>query len=303
MFHMIPLRNSPFVIRRVSIWIIVALALSLLFPMITQANGSNFVDGEWRADITSVNQSDNYALYVAHQGFITNRNDSFTTGWLGVYLYPYTGQTFSASFSQIGIQSRNGQLYWFVYSELGVTCLRGYYTPADADGIHRGCNGFDNDLVGLNQTNIFQIAKFGGTWYLEVYNTSVGGSAYVATINSPTSYTQPVYCPSGSPQPCPASSAISEASGEAEEGYDGSFDPLLPMAEYFYHPSYSPTGAYITDWPGGNNMIHTPGLINGQSQPEYQVCTRYGAVLNLNGDPRFYYGGTGGTLCYASPFF
>lgn len=252
-----------------------AVALFLLSPSLVAAGGNDFIDTEWRIDLVS--QAGAYGVWII-PAYANPRSDAFTTGWIGVNFANGRG-TYGAQFSQVGVMARGDSLFWFVYAEPGVSCLRGITAIPDADGVVRGCNGFPNDLVGFYQvTGVSLWRSGGGQWLPSVATDSGGYDVAVIQTTSPQIY---------------------RASVVAEEGYDTATDPQVAMGYYFYHPRYSYIGI---DWPsvsnGGTNILFTDSLPNHTS-----ICPNlYGGAMNLLDDPRYWYAGIGGSVCaYAFP--
>ncbi len=273
---------------RKSFWILPAQVLMILvvllclFPPAAKA-GNDFVDTELRVDQQSVNQAHDYsALVAATNGPAVNSPCCFSTGWLSAFLGQYNGTVYSGQFSQVGLMTDNqGGIYWFVYAEPGVQCLRGTQawvggTPAAV----RGCVGAYNDLVTRGNWTKVELVTYGqGFWIARVYDqNSVGHD--VAKIMS-------------------TSLKIYRASVVGEEGYAAATDPFLTMSYYFWHPQYMVSGQGFHDWPatsraGSNYLFVSPA----------SVCPGpYGAALKLSGDARFWWDGNGGATCSANPLF
>ena len=87
----------------------------------------------------------------------------------------------------------------------------------------------------------------------------------------------------------------------SEESYANPPDPNIMVRYYHFHPQYYkyPTG--WTDWPCSIQACQPAApnyLFSGSFCPQ-----QYGGVINLTGDPRSWFAGTGGTVCDQNPLF
>ncbi len=96
------------------------------------AGGNDFVVGELRVDLTEINQAHDYQLdLLATSGPTTSPNGSYTTTWLAINLDNQTSGKFPQKFTQVGLITDQNAIYWFVYAEPGVSCLRGNINWSD----------------------------------------------------------------------------------------------------------------------------------------------------------------------------
>ena len=255
--------------------LLTVLVLALVALPTSVARASNdFVDTELRVDLSSVDNAQDYITNVYAAAQPNTGGSDFTTGWLGVYLAQYNGTVYSGQFSQVGLMTDQGGVKWFVYAEPGVTCLRGSQAWGSL-----GCVGAYNDYATLGAWQKVEMVTYGqGYWIARVYNSS-GSSVDVARINS-------------------SSLHIYRGFQVGEEGYSEATDPYLTMSYYHFHPQYM-TGSGFQDWPassgGQNNYLFT--------SPSSICPGYYGASINVNNDPRFWFTGSGATTCNANPLF
>lgn len=226
--------------KYVHILIGVVTIVALIFPIPVDAIGNDFDGTDWRIDL--VRGYSNYDVYIEPAVYQTNYQrpgyaPDFTTAWLSVDL----SNTSTVLFTQVGVQSRRGNPeFWFVYTEAGATCMRGVQVSVYT------CEGNTNDLVALGQSTVFQIVQLGdGYWYCVVYGPPSFSYTIVARVNY-------------------RGSVVYDAQITAEEGYNEPTDPMLPFLFGMNHPGYSPTGAYLVDWPGSTGMCSNPlGYVEG----------------------------------------
>jgi len=224
--------------------------------------GYDFVVGDLRVDLSEVYYARDYKVHLLANDKPTSGEDGdFTAAWLGVFLAEYIpGQPGSGLFSQVGLKTDKNGIYWFVYSEAGVTCDRG----RQPDPEH--CYGAYGDLVALGSWHQVELVKYtqNNYWIARVYDS--GGTAYdVARIWSD-------------------SNRIYLARSDTEQGYFESSDPYLTASFYHWHPQYMKWGTGWQEWPessGDNcNSIWTEA-INGPD-----LCpAHYGADPYWTGDP------------------
>lgn len=260
------------------------LVAAIVLPVTVAASGNDFVGTDWRNDTPNIYNAGNYFMLLAPGGYVTNQNNDFTTGWLGLDLSSSPG---TVLFSQVGTFTQGGQVFWFVYTEAGADCFRGssFYGTL-------GCRGAANDLVGSYQTSILQIAKSSdGYYYCFIYGPPNGQITLLARIR---------YANAG---------VIYRAQFSAEEGYNEFGDPLLPFEFYFNHPKYSPDSVNSFDWTGSAGGCTNPNspqpqntslncLWNLDITTYRSVCPRYiGGIMNWGGDPRLWYAGISGNVC------
>lgn len=240
--------------------------------------GGDHVAGQLRVDLSEVYNSRDYKV-----GLLTDEKPTapggYTAGWLGVDLAQGDGTPYSAQFSQVGLLTDKDGIYWFVYAEPGVTCLRGNSQWGTcSNGRPCGCQGTVNDLVSLGSWHTVELVSYGqGYWIARVYTAS--GTPYdVAQIWS-------------------SSSRIYFAQSTTEEAYSNPPDPYLTARFFHWHPQYMVSGTGFREWPtssGGNNSLIYVTDLNGQNS----FCPQhYGATPNILGDERFWFAGTDGQQC------
>lgn len=255
------------------------LSLTLLITTQNVLAGNDFVIGELRIDLPVVKSAGAYdlLLYTPVATRPSGLGD-FTTAWLGLDLADGPG-TGGRQFSQVGLIVRPDGLRWFVYAEPGVTCHRG--TP---NYNTLGCQGAVGDIVTTGNYYRVELRRVSSGWHAMIYDTY--SNPYVlATINS-------------------TSTEIFRAQATTEQGYSSTVNPYTPAYYYHYHPRYYVTAPYIyADWPQSTTGI------TGSSPRRYSeiwtwasngatICPNYyGAGPNVGGDERFWFAGTGGTIC------
>lgn len=258
------------------------LVLSAVTAMVTTAvfaQGNDFVVGELRVDVSEVYSSGDYGVLLLANGQPAE-GGGYTVGWLGLDLAEYTGELYSAQFSQVGLLTNESGLYWFVYAEPGVTCLRGDSVPGwgTCNGRPCGCQGDANDLVALGSFHWVELVTYGqGYWIARVHTSSqVGYDVAKIWSDSPRIY---------------------RASSTSEEVYSDPQDPFLHASFYHWHPQYMVWGSGFQEWPesaGGQRSFIWVTDLNGQTDfcPDH-----YGADPNMWGDERAWYAGSGGQRC------
>lgn len=253
------------------------------------AGGNDFIVTDLRLDLPELAGSGDYIAYVsATQKPTGTHPGDFTTGWLSVDLDNQPG-TYGAKFTQVGLMTEpgdpEGKLYWFVYSEEPITCLQGTPFWWNWDKLRFfGCIGEPDSLASLQEWTRVELVTYGqGSWIARVDDLN-GNVADVAQITT-THYT------------------IFRANVNMEQAYLDAADPYLLGRFFFWHPQYMEWGVGFHDWPPSlganvNNLYATsrPLGINN-------FCPQhYGATINLFGDPRYWYAGTGGQICSADMF-
>lgn len=104
--------------RKILFAVLVVCTTMLITAGITLAAGSDFIIGDLRLDLSEIyNARDYRVLLLANDRPSTS--GGIATGWLGLDLAPYNGQTYSAQFSQVGLYADSSAVYWFVYAEPG----------------------------------------------------------------------------------------------------------------------------------------------------------------------------------------
>lgn len=255
--------------------LLVALAVALAaFPLSVAHASNDWVDTELRTDLSSVANAHDYITDVyAVAKPSSGAFGDFTTGWLGADIGSSSG------FSQVGLMTDSGGVYWFVYSYLGVTCLRGSQAWGSL-----GCKGAYGDYATLGGWQQVELVTYGqGYWIARVYNSS-GSPVDIARINS---------------------SAMNIVTGfqDGEEGYSESSDPDLTMNYLHWHPKYM-TGSGWQDWPASPSDGGPAGANNYlQTQPTGECPGYYGANIDQAGDNRYWQTTNGAPTCSANPLF
>jgi hypothetical protein len=82
-----------------------------------------------------------------------------------------------------------------------------------------------------------------------------------------------------------------------EEAYTEANDPYMLGSYYFWHPHYMQWGTGFQEWPGSLDP-NISNLYVTDLQGYNSFCPQhYGATLDISGDPRFWFAGTGGNVC------
>lgn len=252
-----------------------------MFSIMVHANGYDLPITQWPVDFREENAGVFYA-YIAEANFINSMPDTFIYGWLGIFTAPpQYGVEGSGRFTQVGIKSENGQIFWEMESERPIlNCLRNS-TPFSTNGVYlKGCRGQANDLAVENSPNAVSISHdfSNHQWIIQVADNA-GRGGPVAVIDD------------GTREEYEAGGAIYNAAQLAAEHYWGNSyqsNPYNSMSYYFYSPYY-----------GSNNYVW-PSLSGGVS--DYLDTTldpqcNYVGIFDLNGDPHQWYLGVGGTTC------
>lgn len=235
------------------------------------ASGSDFVVGQFSiASLNIINARDYWIkLRTTSLSNVPLWSGSHTNGWIGINLDNQPG-TFGNKFTQVGILTGNTNPRWFVYSEAGVTCLRGQPFLAT-----RGCLGNVGDLVGLNSWHWVEMVYYPGQpyWVVRVYNSS-NVSSDVALVHS-------------------TSLIIHRAYSAMENAYVETTDPYYLGKYEFSHPQWMFPFAGFQDWPKSDNTYNS----HIYSTPSGICPTHYGATPNLNNDEYAWFAGSGGQIC------
>jgi len=183
-------------------------------------------------------------------------------------------------FTQVGLLTDSHGIYWFVYAEPGVECLRGHYDHYNYDlGKYLGCRGDNTDLVDFGQLSRVELVTYHeGYWIARVQDIS-GYMRDVAKIWSDSPY-------------------IYDANVAFEEGWTQSQDPFELGYYFMWHPGYNNWTTGFSEWP-----MSTPLSENTLYSSPMSICPQhYGAVINFDEDPRYWFAGTGGITCNAVMF-
>lgn len=281
----------PINVRLVALVAFTLLLSTFLSGAVTVSADNDLLHAYWDLSFHDTRESSEIQLYVNPANAYDNTPHTFTTGWVGAFLAPYTGATNSGEFSQVGTISYadNGpnDLEWFVYAEPGVTCLQGidvYYS-----GIKQGCAGSANTYIQTrgNQYNVYTMYIYGTSWFANILDYS-GNAADVAQITY-NSFTSAYYDPNS---PYFHQLLFDPTQGTAEEFYDPNVynsDPSVLFSYYLYHMRYySVLFNAVKDWPGSAN-----NHFNAERVPGQVPCPQnYGGIPNLNNDSRWWYAGT-----------
>lgn len=203
----------------------------------------------------------------------------YTTGWLSVNLGIYTGATYSAQFTQVGIITDANGPRWFVYAEPGVQCLVGTTNWGT-----RGCLGSYNSRVSIGAWTRVELVTYGqGFWILRVYD-QYDSPLDVAKVWS-------------------TSTRIYQANADTEEAFTGS-DPHLTAAFFHYHPKYILSG--WQDWPAFSGTAASTNNVARVSPSS--ACPTYFGVQRGNTDFRYFFEGSftnppGAPFCGYFPIF
>lgn len=267
----------PTLHKKILFAVLVVCATMLVTAGVALAAGSDFIIGDLRVDLSEIYNAQDYrVLLLANDRPSTS--GGIATGWLGLDLAPYNGQLYSAQFSQVGLYADSSAVYWFVYAEPGVTCLRGTTQFGTCmNGRPCGCVGALNDLVTQGTWHWVELVSYGqGYWIARVYDTN--SNAYdVAQIWS-------------------TSTRIYHAQSTSEEAYTPVQDPFLTVNFYHYHPQYMQWGVGWRE--RARSTGNSPGSSFIRAWPANICPNPYAATPNMFGDERAWFAGTGGQVCY-----
>ena len=247
--------------------------------------GNDFVIVDMRTDLTELTQAWDYKAWISSTQLSNgNHPGGFTSGWLSIDLDNQPG-LYGAKFTQVGIMTDPARgLFWFAFSEEPIECLQGTYYWWHADqSRYFGCRGDPNDHVELQEWSAVELVTYGqGFWIARVYD-KLGNGLDVARITT-------------------NKTTIFDALVVMEEGYSETADPYMLGSFFFWHPQYMISGQGFQEWKaslgGINNVLY---VTNDQGSNVF--CPQfYGANINLFGDPRYWYGGSGWIVCSANMF-
>jgi len=256
-----------------SLSLILAVVLTLFTSPLVAFAGNGLIDVELRHDFQPTPGWKDYQHFVYPSSKPASGSNGFATGWFSVNLGVYNGQQYSSKFTQVGIYADPNGVTWFVYSEAGVNCTQGTLAFNN-----HGCLGsYGQFNTGLNRWTKVELVTYNqGFWIARVWDDQ-NTPHDLATIPS-------------------SSLLIYAASAQSEEAYAGSPDPHFAVGFWHWHPQYMVWGSGFQDWPassGINNVL----LVSPAS-----VCpTYYGE--SPSSDPRYWFTGSGGTVCSKNPFF
>jgi len=241
--------------------------------------GNDFIGVDLRTDLASVYTAQDYQVWISSNAGPSGNYPTFTTGWLSVNLDDEPGD-YGHLFTQVGLMTDSLGIYWFVYAEPGVECLRGSYAWYNSTlGKYLGCKGVNADIVNFGHLHRVELVTYGEGFWIARVEDNLGIPYDVAKILSDSPY-------------------IYDADVVFEEGWTQSQDPFETGYFFMRNPGYNnwSTGfsAWPTSGPGGNNTLYP---LPSNICPQY-----YGAVLDINADPRYWFAGTGGIICNAFMF-
>lgn len=268
--------------KRLSCCLLVCIIYFIAFVHSDAQAGNDFILTELRVDIPIVYSARDYKVLIGTMSGLPSA--PFTTGWLGIELSNNSG-LFGKQFSQVGIMTNNQGVYWFVYAEPGVECLRGNYGWWDnTAGKYLGCYGNYYDLVSANQYFPVELVTYQQGYWIARITDQNGLPHDLAKIWTDSVYTY-------------------RANVNMEEGYTQAQDPFLLAQFLFWHPQYFDY-SYQTflDWPTSiddhiNNLYATDLTGLGDFCSDH-----YGALVNIGNDERNWYAGTGGNVCHWTLF-
>lgn len=208
----------------------ITFVLSLLFPIIVHANGYDLPITQWPVDSREY-MSGFFWSGIDEANYVNNQADTFIYGWLGIFTARYDGSIGSGRFTQIGIMSSGGQIYWVMESERNVTqCFRGSQFFI-TNSVLTGCMGRLGDLMNPNhEFNAVSIVHDDPShqWGINVADF-YGNAGLVATIDDGT---MDGYYPGVTIYD------TAQVAAEHYWGYSYSSDPYNPMSFLFYAPHY-----------------------------------------------------------------
>lgn len=122
--------------------------------------GNDFIAVDLRTDFASVYYAQDYQVWISSNAGPIGNNPTYTTGWLSIDLDNKPGD-YGHLFSQVGLMADSGGIFWFVYAEPGVVCLRGSYYWFNPDlGKYLGCKGGYTDLVDFHRLYRFELVTY-----------------------------------------------------------------------------------------------------------------------------------------------
>ena len=123
--------------------------------------GNDFMVVDLRTDIASVYFAQDYQVWLSSNAGPAGNYPTYTTGWFSVNLDDEPG-LYGHLFTQIGLMTDSGGIYWFVYAEPGVECFRGSYAWYNPDlGRYLGCRGEYFDLVNFGYFHRVELVTYG----------------------------------------------------------------------------------------------------------------------------------------------
>jgi hypothetical protein len=243
------------------------------------ADGNDFVIGEFRVDLAEIKNAQDYKLDLLATS-LPSQNGGYTVGWIGINLANQTSGNFPDKFTQVGLFTDKDRIYWFVYSEAGVSCLQGNNFWNDPQVGVIGCRGYLTPSVILNTWHTVELVSYGtGFWYARVYDANQNPKDVAQIFSSSTT--------------------IYRAYSATEEAYSSANDPNLEATFYHHEPRYKNVNAFggFQLWPrsSGSNVsyIYTTAI-----NTPLPICpNKYGATPNIDNNEYKWLAGTGGQIC------
>lgn len=282
--------------KKIAVFIYLLLLGIIVIPLSPSEAGSNvFVATNLRVDQQAIYSSGDYRAWFEALGYPNSNPGTFTTGWLSINLDTQEG-TFGKKFTQVGLMGDSTGIYWFVYSELGVYCLRGNYAWYNYDlDMYLGCKGDPYDLVTIGNYHAVELVTYDqGEWIARVQD-QYGFPTDVATFPQ-----TPV--------------RIFQAQANFEEGYIEDVDPFVFGQYVIAHPQYMLWNVGFQEWqetqlplitttPSG--PTETPYPLYNQTYvasnpdlPEPSICPdHYGMDPNYDQVSHIWFSGTNGIVC------
>jgi hypothetical protein len=232
-------------------------------------SGSDQVVVYLRNDWAEANNAQNFRMWIDPATPQPSSWAAYSYGYLGAWVG--SGYT---NFIQVGYNIRPDGVRWFAWSNgPGIVCDRG-----SPEWNNWGCVGALGDYASLDQFHIIQLnTNLNGTWQAFVYDAQ-GRGVKVAHKYFGTNVLYQMYTSS-------------------EESYtDQPADPFIMVRYYHFHPQYYKYGVGWIDWPCSIQACQ-PANWNQLQQAVCPPGWPYAAVINLSGDPRSWFAGTGGNTC------
>lgn len=262
-----------------------AVVFSILIPVTADTPVKyDFLVSDLRIDPTFVSDALGYQVFIQTIAVpITPIQDHFVAGWLSIDLAQNAQGKYPALFTQVGIRSDQRGTFWFVYTETGIDYCAGDKVGFDPDiNKYLNCNGNIGGLkdivtVGSGFSNKVGLRYSYGQWVASV-SDNLGNSYDVATIMG-------------------SQTRIYDTTVSFEQAYPASLsDPHLTGRFAFSFPEFK-SGSNYLPWP--LSTFNNFSEIYPADQSGYNTfCPQYyGALVNIDGNPRSWFLGSGGYVC------
>lgn len=265
--------------RKIFIGSILLIIFTLILSCPVEA-GNDFIINDLRIDIPEVSDSLDYQVWIGASGGPVGNYPTFTTAWLSVDLDDRPG-LFGRKFSQVGLMADSQSIYWFVYAESGVQCLRGVYSYWNTTlSRYLGCKGNPNDLVEYGYFSRVELVKYPGDdfWIARIEDSH----GYIFDVARIWSDSENIY----------------DVDVNMEEGWSQIQDPYEYGVFHMWNPQYNSWVDGFRDWPPSSTNVKN----HLHSHPVAICPEHYGAWINVAGNLRYWVAGSGGPTCEAEMF-